>query len=55
MSYTTPDRMNYLQLQAYDRSSVTIASLLRLAYFIHRFYYGKVDPSITTFRVNVIR
>ncbi|MCJ1422915.1 hypothetical protein MMC29_000795 [Sticta canariensis] len=42
-------------LRAYDPTSVTIASLVRMAYFVVRFYRGgRLDNSLTEFRVNVI-
>lgn len=48
-----PNRMT--DLQAYNPTSVTITNLIRLAYFVARFYgHGTFDNSTTEFRVNVI-
>lgn len=41
-------------LQAYNQTSVTIASILRLAYFAARNYGGHVDLWLTEWRVNLI-
>lgn len=52
LAHPPPDRMT--ALQAHNQTSVTVASLLRLGYFVARFYGGKVDQSLTEFRVNLI-
>lgn len=53
MKSPTPDRMT--KHEAYDQTSVTIASILRLSYLIHRFYAPDVSDSVTEFQVNLVR